>query len=139
MPKSKIQIPFTTKQALDFQSFMADKVLAGSKVMDAFGDARVDLNLRKYTVLTLKDFYYAINRQYGPIVKWDKHTKSWSRVDPDIASPTKKVVNGSNKTATSIKDTVRGETLELSNIVRGNNLAYLDIKLGDAEIRIQFR
>jgi len=139
MPKSQIQIPFTTKQSLDFQTFMADKVMSGSKVMDAFGDARVDLNLRKYTVLTLKDFYYAINKQYGPIVRWDKRTKSWSRVDRAIASPTKKVITGSNKTPTSIKDVINGETLDLSESIRGNDLAFLDISIGGAEIRIQFK
>ena len=112
--------------------------MSGSRVMDALGDARVDLDLRRYTVLTLKDFYYQINKTYGPIVQWDKHTKSWSRIDRDIAALTTKKVKGSTAVPTSVKDTVQGETLDLSKTTRGNDLAYLEIKLGDAEIRIQF-
>lgn len=138
MPRTKVELPFNDTQALNFQKFMADKVMSGTRVMDALGDARVDLDLRRYTVLTLKDFYYQINKTYGPIVKWDKHTKSWSRIDRDIAAPTTKKVKGSNAVPTSIKDTVQGETLDLSKVSRGNDLAYLEIKLGDAEIRIQF-
>jgi len=138
MPRTDIKLPFSKDHALKFQRYMADKVLSGSKIMDAFGDARVDLNMRNYTVLTLKDFYYEINKQYGSIVKWDKHTKSWSRIDQRIAAPTKEVVKGSDTIPTSIKDTVQGETLDLSKATRGNDLAYLEIKLGVAEIRIQF-
>lgn len=113
MPKSKITWPFNKELAHRFQKYIADRVLAGSKVMDAFGDARVDLNMRQYTVYTLKDFYYEINKQYGPMVTYNKHTKSWSRIDQDIAAPTKKVIDGSNKRPTSIKDTIQGETLDL--------------------------
>lgn len=140
MPRTNIQIPLSESQAKQFQNYVADRVMSGSRVMDAFADARIDLSLRKYTSLTLKDFYYAINRQYGPVVKWDKHTKSWSRLNKAIASPTKTKLNLSKRKApTSIKDTVQGETLDLSKTTRGNDLAYLEIKLGSAEIKIQFK
>ena len=140
MARTTIQIPLSETEAKHFQKYVADRVMSGSRVMDAFADARIDLGLRKYTSLTLKDFYYAINHRYGPIVKWDKHTKSWSRLDRAIASPTKTKLNLSKRKApTSIKDTVQGETLDLSKTTRGNDLAYLEIKLGSAEIRIQFK
>ena len=119
---------------LKFRDAVSKQLLKGSNVSDAVAAIRVEQNLTMYTSRTLKTWYYEITQKEGALVKWDRKSMKWFKIEPTKQRKNSEIASDKVISVTpSVDKVVKATTKENSN-----ELAYLDIKVESVEIRIQF-